>query len=348
MAYPSSFERDFEHLRRLLSDAFKGMDAAEAASLHHAKSDARLTAINFPLEEGLLGETISLLTAWKSLAAKLLRDMDTAAAAEKLSFDRLFDRQAGLETAGWLKRRAPVGKVAPEAIAMAMMSRLAVMVPFETMLKDAKPVLVRHHRQCEYYLLQIVERRRHADGAIDEVSHLITEMKARLHAHQVSASSARTPSALAASEQERKSIRDELLAAQGREETLGPERETLMRLIDDVGGFVDALNSQIAATNAMATKLSVDIEQSIALMKAAEAQSAPPMVSSSDAVSEAIVAFDANPFSGYGLFERKQTADAAFARRLDAVLPAAEEPLENSADEGNPVADEQLPVEIRQ
>lgn len=346
MANISSLMREAHHLELLMKDAFGGMDAAEAAFFDHSKSGARLAAINFPLEEGLLGETEALLTAWTGRTAKLVRTLDIAMSAERLAFERLFDKQAGDSAKGLLRRNVPSGKSTPDAMAQELVSLLSVSAALDVMLKQAKPVFGRHHRQCEYYLLQIVERRRQADTGIDSVSHEIGELKARLRRHQGSASSARTAAALAESDKERRMIVAEQQAAQVTEEALLSERETLVRLIEDVEGFVDSLNGQVAAANVIAAKISVDIEQAVTLLKAIETQTSKPPLRVTGPVLEIMEAFEANPLSGLGVFERKSRADAAFARRLEPILP----PLEAAGDdpvEETPGGDEPSPVEIQ-
>jgi hypothetical protein len=346
MANISSLKRDIERLHLLLSDAFGGMDATEAAFFDHSKLYARLAAVNFPLEEGLLGETVSLLTAWTGQAAKLVRALDAAMSAERLAFEQLFDKRAGNPSRGVLRDHVPHGKTTPEAMAAELVSLLGVSVELDAMLKQAKPVFSRHHRQCEYYLLQIVERRRTADAGIDIVSRDIAELKARLRRHQGSVSSARTGPALAASEEERKAIVAEQRAARVSEEALLSERETLMRLIEDVEGFVDSLNNQVAAANVIAAKISIDIQQTIALCKAIEAQASRPVSNIPGPVLDAMTEFEASPLSGLGLFERKSNADASFARRLDPVLPPPVTSEGSAATEVAPAEEELSPVEI--
>lgn len=329
MGQASAFERDFEQLRRVSADLFKAMDAAEAAFLDHAKSDAQFAAINFPLEEGLFDETRRLLEAWRASAAKLIRDLDAGVSVEKLSFERLFDKDAGLGEASFLQRNVPRRSIPAEAIVSRLASLLSVLGSLDATVREARPVLSRHHRQCEFHLLQIVERRQRADLAIDTASRELIDLKARLRAHMAGAASARSAAAVAASEEERRGLLSDQKRVQSEAERLVSERETLMRLIADVEDIVDALNAEIAATNVMAAKLSTDVEQSVALLKALLEQA--PEAAIPAAVSDMLAAFHANPLAGLGLQERKRDADDAFRRRLAPTVSPAEEVPEAEA-----------------
>lgn len=321
MPHGPFFERDIASLRRLQDDAFKGVQAAEAVLFDHSKPEARLTAINFPLEESLLGEAVGLLVDWKTQAAALLRKLDAETASANLQFERLFDENAGRQSQGYLRRRVHLGHAEPETIAVALVDLLSISAALDRMLNEARPLLVLHHRGCEAYLLRLVARRRQWDVDLVDAERRLASLTARTHGRQSSMTSPRSPASEAASEEERRMLALDRHAAQVRDEVLRSERETLLRLIADDEDFLDVLNSGIAAVNVMAAKLALDVEQRIALLKAVNAQSAKPLVAFPAPVEATIVAFDANILSGHDLLMRKQRTDDAFSRRLEAALP---------------------------
>lgn len=330
MPHSPSFERDIGPLRRRLDDALKGMRAAEAVLLHHSEPDARLTVINFPVEESLLREAVGLLTGWKAQAVALLRSLDAATAAADLQFARLFDGNAGRQSEGVLRRRVHLGHVAPEAIAAELVDLLSISAAVDRMLVEIKPVLLEHHHNCETYLLRLVARRRQMDLDLENASRQIAALKTRTDERRMIDTSHRNSASEAASEDERRTLSLARQAAQSAYETMQSERETLQRMIADDEDFVQALNGGIAAVNVLAVKLAVDIEQRIALLKAIDVQLPRPMPMGELAapVQALMAAFDANILAGHDLLARKQRADEAFSRRLEDVPLPDETPME--------------------
>ena len=104
------------------------------------------------------------------------------------------------------------------------------------------------------------------------------------------------------------------------------------------GGLAGALNAEIAAVNAMAGKLSVDIEQRIALLKAlaSEIDSPLPAVARSAPVAQLIEAFEMNVLAGHDLAARKARADSVFTRRLEPHLLPAPADANDVSDEAQP------------
>jgi hypothetical protein len=313
-----SFERDIGPLRRLLDDALKGMQAAEVALLHHSAPDARLTAINFPLEESLLRETTRLLDGWKAAAAALLRKLDTAAAAANLQFERLFDDNAGRQSEGFLRRRVHIGHAAPETISAELADLLAISAALDGMLKEAKASLLVHHRNCEACLEQLVMRRQRVDVDLEDASRRLALLKMQTNERRMAAGHGRSLAQDPASEEERRALALDRQGQQGRERTLRSEWETLQRMIADDEDFVGVMNRTVAATNVMTQKLALDIEQRVALLKAADVQSDVPAVDTPAPALALIAAFDANIVAGHDLPARKQRADEAFARWIAA------------------------------
>src|ERR1700750_1878201 len=113
MSKLSSFETDIARARAILEDAFKGVEATDAALAHHSKGHANLDAVNLPVEEAMVSETIALLGRWKSQASTLVTSLDTATAAAQLQFQRLFDDNAGREKSGFLGRKIHLGHAGP-------------------------------------------------------------------------------------------------------------------------------------------------------------------------------------------------------------------------------------------
>ncbi len=318
MANSSFLEREIAPLRRLLDDACKGIAAAEAALAHHSRPDARLMAVNFPLEESILREAVGLWGDWKARAADLLRKLDRETAGVNLQFERLFDEMAGRQSQNFLQRRVHLGNPAPEAIALHLVSLLSVSAALDRMLAEVRPFLALHHRSCEACLLQLTDRRRQMDVDLEDAERQLASLKARTHERLSSPVAPRSAVLDPGSEAERRELALDRKAAQTREEMLRSERETLMRVISDDEDFLDVLNAGIGAVNVMAGKLAVDIEQRVALLKAAWAQSAVPAEDLPDGVEDLIADFDANALAGHDLLIRKQRAEDAFSRKLEA------------------------------
>ncbi|MBO9099097.1 MULTISPECIES: hypothetical protein [unclassified Rhizobium] len=344
MAHGHFPERDIAQLRRLLDDACKGIAAAEAALAHHSRPEARLTAINFPLEETLLGEAVGLWSEWRDRVAALLRQLDTQTAAALLQYERLFDETAGRQSQGFLRRRVHLGNAAPEAIALDVVELLSVSAALDRMLGEAKPFLALHHRVCEAHLQQLVTRRRQLDGELDEAGRRLSSLKARTHERASATLPQRGPSLDAISEEERKELALDRQAAEVKDKMLRSEHETLLRLMTDDEDFLDVLNSGIAAVNVMAAKLAIDVEQRVALLKAANEQSATQGEDLPAGVEDLVAAFEANLLAGHDMLLRKQAADEAFARRLE-VAPSPREPAVDD-EEDVPAAPQQQPATI--
>lgn len=328
MPHGPSFEHDIGALRRWLEDAFNGIRAAEAVLARHSAPDARLTAINFPLEEGLLRETVDLLTGWIGLAAALLRKLDTTTASANLQFERLFDDNAGRQSESFLRRRAHLGPAAPEAIATEIVDMLAISAALDRMLRESKPVLAEHHRRCEASLLLLVARRQRVDADLEAAGNRMALLKTRSRERRTTDSYGRSLASDAAAEEERRTLALDRQAALVREEALRSEQETLRRMIADDEDFVEALNAGIAAANVMAAKLALDIEQRVALLKAVAVQSSVPPPDIPTPVQALITAFDANVLAGHDLPARRQRADDAFLRRMAASPPPVEKPAD--------------------
>jgi DNA-binding transcriptional MerR regulator len=328
MAKVSSFESDIDKASVVLADAFKGMDATEATLADHARGNASLDAINFPVEEGLTTETIGLFDRWKAQIVAVLRGLDGATSAAALQFERLFDENAGRESSSFLSRRMGRSHSSATGIVTDVRNLLAASALLDAMLKEAEPVFRRHHHSCEDHLLRIIERRQRADFDIEEAQRRVDALSPRIADRQNRMLSARNAAALAGFEEELKAFTAERQELREKEQVLQPERETLQRLISIHEDFVDALNALNAGLNAMRGKLAVDIEQRIALLKASGTQSDILFGELPAAVGELVAAFDANVMSGYDLGPRKIRADDAFVRRLEPRPAEPEVPAE--------------------
>ncbi len=318
MAKATPFESDIDRAHAILDDAVKGMNAADTILTHHSKGDARLDTVNFPVEEGLVRETIALLDKWKIQAAALVRALDTATASAGLQFERLFDENAGREKSGFFSRRIHLGHGNPVSIAADLRTLLSASARLNAVLTSARPVLVRHARSAEDHLLRIIERRRRADFDIEEAQRHADALLPRIADRKSRLGSARNAAALASFQEELRAFITEREARQEKERALLPERQTLQRLIAIYEEFVEALNAQIAALNVMGAKLTLDIEQRIALLKASEAQQSDASLPTvTPQAAELIAAFEANVLAGHDLAQRRARADAAFARRLE-------------------------------
>lgn len=340
-----SFERDIGALRRLLDDAFKGMRAAEAVLLCHSKPEARLTVINFPLQENLLRETVDLLTGWKGQAAALFGKLDAKTASANLQFERLFDQNAGRQSESFLRRRTHLGPAAPEAIGAELVALLTISAALDRMLRETKPVLVEHHRKCEACLLRLVARRQRVDVDLEEAGNRVAFLKTQAKERRTTGYG-RDLAAEAAADEERRTLALDRQAAQAKDEALRSERETLQRMIADDEDFVEALNAAIAAANVMAAKLAVDIEQRVALLKALTVQSSVSTADIPAPVQALVTAFDASALAGHDLLARKQRADDAFSRRMQASLSHLEKPAEEPADEASEAEASPVPPPI--
>jgi hypothetical protein len=334
MAKASSFENDIDKARMVLEDAIKGVEATDATLKDHSKGDAKLDAVNLPVEEAMVRESITLLERWKGQAATLVRSLDVATAAEQLQFERLFDENAGREKSGFLGRRIHRGPASPQSISSDIRLLLSASASLDALLQSARPFVVMHNRGSEDHLLRIIERRQRADFDIEEAQRRMDALAPRIADRKSRIGSARNAAALANFEEDLRALVAEDEMQRERERSRLPERETLQRLITIYEEFVEALNTQVAALNVMVGKLSLDIEQRVALLKAVEAQQAEDARhATTPAVEALIAAFEANVLAGYNLAERKAKTDAAFARRLEPEPTPAEAPAEEAEPE---------------
>lgn len=329
MAKASSFASDIDKARIVFEDAFKGVEASGAALKDHSRGDAKLDAINLPVEEATVRETIALLERWKGQAAALVKALDIATATEQLQFERLFDENAGREKSGFLARRIHRGRANPQSISSDIRHLLSVSTSLDTLLNSARPAILEHNRSSEDHLLRIIDRRQRIDFEIEESQRRIDVLIPKIADRKSRIGSARNATTLANFEEDLRTLVAEDEMHRERERSRLPERETLQRLIAIYEEFVEALNAQVAALNVMVSKLRLDIEQRIALLKAVEAQEAEGI--RHEAVPDVevlIAAFEANVLAGYNLAERKAKVDAAFARRLEPEPKQADLPSE--------------------
>jgi hypothetical protein len=319
------FDGEIDKARVTLDNAIKGMDAANVRLGGHAKGDRRLDTINFPVEEALVHETIELLDRWKTQSLSLVKELDLVTATADLQHRRLFDEKAGIDISGVLGRKIGQGQAKPVSIAADLEAALAASASLDEQFKTARPALVRSFRDCEAHLGRIIERRQHIDFDIEEVQRQADALIPRIFDRRSDVPSARD----AASRSELEAEYHGLLAEQDdlheQERALQPGRAALQRLIDIYEELANVLNAEIAAVNAMAGKLTVDIEQRIALLKAVTSEAVPPLAATERPapVDALIAAFEANVLAGHDLAVRKARADGVFTRRLEPHLLAA-------------------------
>ncbi|GAJ90624.1 hypothetical protein G6L29_12395 [Agrobacterium rhizogenes] len=330
-----SFDGALDKARVTLDDAIKGLVAANTMLASHAKRDTRLGAVNFPVEEAQVRETLELLDRWKSLARLLVRELDEVTAAADLQHRRLFDEKAGAETSTWFGRRIGQGHAKPASIVAELDAALAASASLEALFREARPLLVQAFRDCETRLEQVIERRQRVDLDIEDAQRQADDLALRIVDRRVSVSSKRDVDSQSEPEAEYRRLLAEQEDLHVRERALQPGRVALQRLIDIYEGVATILNAQVAAVNAMAAKLAVDTEQRIALLKAVTSEAAPPLpaVERPATVAALIRAFEANVLAGHDLARRKEHADKVFARRLESPLPAVpvtegEQPVE--------------------
>ncbi|WFU07800.1 hypothetical protein QA646_10755 [Rhizobium sp. CB3090] len=339
MVKAHSFDGEIDKARAALDDAIKGMDAANAGLGSNAKGNGRLEAINFPVEEALVRETIALLGRWKTLALSLVKQLDSLTATADLQHRRLFDEKAGIDTSGLLGRRIGQSHAKPTSIAADLEAALAASASLDAQFKAARLALVRSFRDCEAHLVRVIERRQHIDFEIEEVQRRADGLIPRIFDRRSSISSAHDAGSRSELEAEYSRLTAEQNDLHEQERALQPGRAALQRLIDIYEELVNVLNVQIAAINAMAGKLAIDIEQRIALLKAVTSEAVPPLPSTErpTAVAALIAAFEANVLAGHDLASRKARADDIFTRRLEPhllAMPAADaEPSEETEPE---------------
>lgn len=330
-----SFDGALDKARVTLDDAIKGLVAANTMLASHAKRDTRLGAVNFPVEEAQVRETLELLDRWKSLARLLVRELDEVTAAADLQHRRLFDEKAGAETSTWFGRSIGQGHAKPASIVAELDAALAASASLDALFREARPLLVQAFHDCETWLAQVIERRQRVDLDIEDAQRQTDDLALRIVDRRVSVSSKRDVDSQSELEAEYRRLLAEQDDLHERERALQPGRVALQRLIDIYEGVATVLNAQVAAVNAMAAKLAVDIEQRIALLKAVTSEAALPLpaVERPATVAALIRAFEANVLAGHDLARRKEHADKVFARRLESPLPAVpvtegEQPVE--------------------
>ncbi|MDL2405038.1 hypothetical protein PY650_05105 [Rhizobium calliandrae] len=325
MAKVHSFDGEIDKARVTLDNAIKGMNAANAGLGRHTKSGGSLDTINFPVEEALVRETIDLLDRWKAHSLSLVKELDLVTATADLQHRRLFDEKAGIDTSGGLGRRIGQGHAKPASIAADLEATLAASASLDAQFKTARPALVRSFRECEAHLERIIERRRHIDFDIEQVQRQADALIPKIADRRSSIPSARDAGSRSELEAEYHRLLAEREDLHGQERALQPGRAALQRLIDIYEELADVLNAKIAAVNAMTGKLTIDIEQRIALLKAvmSEAEPALPASERSAPVAALIATFEANVLAGHDLAARKARADDIFTRRLDPRPPAA-------------------------
>lgn len=336
MAIPHSFDGILDKTHVTLDDAIGSASAAVAMLATHAKGEGRIGTINFPVEEALVREAVELSDRWKSLALSLVKDLDRVTAHADLQHRRLFDEKAGLENVGLLRRKLAGAPLKPEAIIVDLDAALDASAALDLLFKQALPAFSRCFHDCEIHLESVIERRQKLDFEIEEVQRHADAMTARIVQRRRSLPSTRH--ADAHSELEADDYRA-LLAEQDeirkRERDLQAGRTVRQRLIDIYEGLAGVLNTQIAAVGAMAGKLTVDIEQRIALLKALAPEIDPPPSTPARpaAVEGLIQAFESNVLAGHDLAARKAHVDFVFTRRLEPhLLPVSAEAGDASDD----------------
>lgn len=325
---PHSFDGMLDKAHTTLDDAIGSAGAAVTMLGGHAKGEERIEAVNFPVEEALVRETVELLDRWKSVALSLVKELDRVTAQADLQHRRMFDEKAGLENASLLRRKLAGGPMKPEAIIADLDAALNASAALDLLFKQARPAFSRCFRDCEIQLEGVIERRQKLDFEIEEAQRHADAMTARIVDQRRSMPSTRYDDDYS----ERQADYRDLLAEQddirNRERELQAGRTVRQRLIDIYEGLAGVLNTQIAAVGAMAGKLTIDIEQRIALLKALEPEVDPPSLAGARpaAVESLIQAFEANVLAGHDLAARKAHVDFVFARRLEPhLLPVSAE-----------------------
>ena len=331
MVRPHSFEGTTDKLRATLDDAINGVNAAVTLLTGHVKGEGRIEAVNSPVEEALVRETVELLDRWKSLGLSLVKELDLVTAQADLQHRRLYDEKAELEGVGLLGRRLGQGHVKPEAIIASLDAALDASAALDLLFKQARPSLSRSFHACELQLEGVIERRQRLDFDIEEVQREADALAAKANDRRRNLSSTRVPDLQSEPETAYRELLVEQDSLREKERVLQSGRMARQRLIDIYEGLAGVLNAEIAAVNAMAGKLSVDIEQRIALLKAlaSEVGLSPLTAARSAPVARLIEAFDMNVLAGHDLAARKARADSVFTRRLEPhLLPAPAEVTE--------------------
>ena len=331
MLRPHSFDGMLDRARTTLEDAMNDANSAVATLARHARDSEHAAAVNFPVEEAFVREAVELLDRWKSVALSLVKELDHATDEADLQHRRLFNEKIGLENAGLLSRvfaRRPMG---PDEIIVNVDAALAVSAELDLLFKQARPIFSRCFRECELQLEGVIERRRKLDFEIEEVQRRADVLAEKLMYQRRNRPSSRHADLQSELEADYRALVTEQDDIRRQEQELQSRRTVRQRLIDIYEGLAAALNNQIAAIGAMAAKLSVDIEQRIALLKAlaSEVEPASIRVSRTGVVESLIQAFEANVLAGHDLAVRKAHVDAVFKRRLEPhSLPASSDASE--------------------
>ncbi len=329
MLRPHSFDGMLDKARTTLDDAIGDANSAVATLAGHARDSERVAAVNFPVEEALVREAVELLDRWKSVALSLVKELDHATEELDLQHRRLFNEKIGLENASLLRRRLARKPMKPDEIIVSLEATLAASAELDLLFKQAKPVFSRCFHECELQLEGAIERRRKLDIQIEEVQRRANALAEKLMYQRRNRPSSRHADLQSELEADYRALVAEQDDIRRQEQELQSRRIVRQRLIDIYEGLAAALNNQIAAIGAMAAKLTVDIEQRIALLKAlaTEAEPASATGSRTAAVESLIQAFEANVLAGHDLAARKAHVDAVFTRRLEPhLLPASADP----------------------
>lgn len=330
MAIPHSFDSMLDKAHATLDDAINSATAAVAMLAGHARGEERIETINFPVEEALVREAVELLDRWKSLGLSLVKELDRVTAQADLEHRRLFDENAGLENVSLLRRKLARGPLKPEAIIADLDAALDASAVLDLLFKQARPALTRCFHDCEIHLEGVIERRQKLDFEIEEAQRNADVLTARIIDQRRSVPSARHADAHSEPEDDYRNLLGEQEEMRKRERELQSGRTVRQRLIDIYEGLAAVLNAQIAAVGAMAAKLTIDIEQRIALLKALAPSSSAVRPA---AVESLIQAFEQNVLAGHDLAARKAHVDLVFTRRLEPhLLPVPVEMREVSED----------------
>ncbi|MGN6779187.1 hypothetical protein [Rhizobium sp.] len=330
MVRPHSFDGMLDKARTTLDDALNDTNSAGATLAGHARESERVEVVNFPVEEATVREAVELLDRWKSAALLLVKGLDHATEEADLQHRRLFNEKVGLENASLLSRTLARGPMKPEAIIADLDTILDVSAELDLLFKQARPVISRCFRECELQLEGVIERRRKLDFDIEEIQRRADSLAEKLMYQRRNRPSSRHADLQSELEGDYRALLTEQDDIRRQEQELQSRRTVRQRLIDIYEGLAAALNGQIAAIGAMAAKLTIDIEQRIALLKAlaAEVAQASTTASRKEAVESLIQAFEANVLAGHDLAVRKAHVDAVFKRRLEP------HPLPVSTDQG--------------
>ncbi|MGY5805139.1 hypothetical protein ACXHMN_27670 [Rhizobium sp. LEGMi12c] len=326
MVRPHSFDGMLDKARTTLDDAMNDANSAVATLAGHARGGERIEVVNFSVEEASVREAVELLDRWKSVALSLVKELDRATEEADLQHRRLFNEKVGLENASLLSRTLARGPMKPEAIMADLDAVLDASAELDLLFKQARPVFSRCFHDCELQLEGVIERRRKLDFDIEEMQRRADGLAERLMYQRRNRPSSRHADLQSELEADYRALVAEQDDIRRQEQELQSRRTVRQRLIDIYEGLAVALNGQIAAIGAMAAKLTIDIEQRIALLKAlaTEAEPASTTVSRTAAVESLIQAFEANVLAGHDLAARKAHVDAVFKRRLEPhLLPVA-------------------------